>query len=113
MVRTRIWRAPGLRPARLRVAGSDEESHRPGVEPIRIAEPRQLTPGDHQRLLHGVLGSVDVAEDPLGDREQPVASRAGQDGEGVSITSLRLLHEIAIHPSDPSDGAQWGAFHQY
>ena len=113
MVRTRIWRDPGLRLTRLRVTGPNEESHRPGVEPIRIAEPRQLTPGDHQRLLHGVLGSVDIAEDPSGDRVQPVASRAGKDREGVSIASLCLLHEIAIHPSDPSDGAQWGAFHQY
>ena len=63
--------------------------------------------------MDGVLGSVDVPEDASGDRVQPVASRAGKDREGVSIASLCLLHEIPIHPSDPSDGAQRGAFHQY
>ena len=91
----------------------EQQPIHPGVEPIRIAEPRQLTPGDHQRLLHGILGSADIPEDPPGDRVQPIAERAGQDRECLSVTSLCLLHEIAIHPSDPSDGAQWGAFHQY
>ena len=50
----------------------------PEVEPVRIAEVRQVTPGDHQRILQGILGPVDVAEDPVGDREQSVAAAADQ-----------------------------------
>ena len=46
----------------------------PRVEPVRIAESSQIAPGDHQCVLEGILGSVDVAQDPLSHREQPVAA---------------------------------------
>ena len=85
----------------------------PGVEPIRIAELRQLAPGDHQRLLDSILGSADVPEDPLGDREQSISRRAGEDGEGLPIAMLRLLDQLAIHlgrlPGAPVGGAFHGA----
>ena len=75
--------------ARLRrasdVAGVDERSLEPGVEPLRIAEAGQLAPGDHQRLLHRVLGEVDVAEDAARDPEEQVPTRAGQDGERLPV----------------------------
>ena len=69
----------------------------PDLEPLRIAEPRQLTPGDHQRLLHDILGSAEVAEDPLRERDEPVAVRTGQDGERLPVPTTRLLNEVAIH----------------
>ena len=69
----------------------------PRVEPVRIAEPRQVTPGDHQRVLEGILGPVDIAEDPLRDREEPVAVRLDQVHEGRLVPSLRRLDEVAIH----------------
>ena len=50
----------------------------PGVESVRIAEVRQVTPGDHQRILQGILGPIDVAEDPLGDRKESVLPSADQ-----------------------------------
>ena len=89
-------RVPVARPARLRVARVDEEPLEPGVEAVRIAETGQLAPGDHQRLLHGILGPSDVPEDPLGDRHEPVTVRPGQDGEGLPVTALGLLDEVAI-----------------
>src|ERR1700693_2273111 len=58
-------RLPAASPARLHVADTNQESPRPGFESVRIAERRQLTPGDHQRLLHGVLGPIEVPEDPV------------------------------------------------
>ena len=91
-------RVPGARAARLRVARVDEEALEPGVEAVRIAETGQLTPGDHQRLLHGILGPSDVPEDPLGDRHQPVTMRPGQDGECLPVPALGLLDEVAIQP---------------
>ena len=50
-----------------------KESVDPRVEAVRIAEARKVAPGDHQRVLQGVLGPIDVAEDPLCDPEEAVA----------------------------------------
>ena len=103
---------PALRFASFRVAGVDEQAMQPGVEPIRIAEPRQLAPGDHQRLLNGVLGSSDVSEDPLGDREHSVGRRPREDRECFAIPGLRLFDEVPIHrlsiPERTNDGALHG-----
>jgi len=89
----------------------------PGVEAVRIAETGQLTPGDHQRLLHGILGPSDVSEDPLGDRHEPVAVRSGQDGECLPVAALGLLHEIALQPivllASHADARQGDAFRLY
>ena len=67
-------------------------------EPIRLAQAGQLPPGDDERLLHGVVGQVDLAEDPSRDAEQPVTVRANEDGEGIPVAVLGLLDEVAIHP---------------
>ena len=74
-----------------------EEPVDPCVEPVRIAEARQVTPGDHQRFLQGILGPVDVSQDPMRDREEAPASKANQVDERRLIASLRRHDEIAIH----------------
>jgi hypothetical protein len=70
----------------------------PRVEPIRIAESGQVVPGDHQRVLYGILGSVDIAEDPLGNRVEPVSARPDQVGVCLPIPAACRLYEIPIHP---------------
>ena len=57
---------------RLDDAHVHEKPMQPRVETIRIAEAAEVTPGDHQRVLQGVLGSIDVAEDSMRDREEAV-----------------------------------------
>ena len=115
--RTRTFAFQVARAARFRVARVDEEALEPGVEAVRIAEAGQLTPGDHQRLLHGILGPSDVPEDPLGDRHEPVAMRPGQDGERLPVPALGLLDEIAIQPivllASMRDAFQGDAFRLY
>ena len=69
----------------------------PRVEPGRIAEAPQVTPGDHQRILEGILGPVDIAEDPLRNREETVDAPADQVGEGLLVPVACRLDEIAIH----------------
>ena len=59
---------------RLRDADMGQKTMDPGVESVRIAEATKVTPGDHQRVLHGILGPIDIPEDPLRDREEPVAA---------------------------------------
>lgn len=73
----------------------------PGIEPIRIAETRQVAPGDHQRVLQGILGSVDVPEDPVRDREETVAARPDQIDESRLVAVLGRLDEVAIHRHHP------------
>ena len=92
---------------RLGQADMDQQALEPRIEPVRIAEPTQVTPGDHQRVLQGVLGPIDVAEDPLGDRKEAVASNADQVDEGLPIPAPRCLDEIPIHRIRLS-GIRWG-----
>ena len=82
---------------RLGDADTDHEAGQPRIEPVRIAEVPEVTPGDHQRVLQGVLGPVDVTEDPLGGREQAVAAHADQVDEGRLVAVLCCRQELAIH----------------
>ncbi len=85
-----------------------EEALQPGIEAIRIAEAPQVPPGDHQRVLQSILGSVDVAQDPVGDREEPIGAGANQVDVRRLIAVPCRLDEIAIHrilpPAHPSEG---------
>ena len=82
---------------RLFDADVDEHSMEPRVEAVRIAEPPQITPGDHQRILQSILGPIDVAEDPVGDRVQAVGARRDQVDERGLIPTLGRTDEIEIH----------------
>ena len=57
---------------RLGDADVDDQAMQPRVEAVRIAESPQVAPGDHQCVLEGILGPIDVAQDPLSEREEPV-----------------------------------------
>jgi hypothetical protein len=61
------------------------------------AEVRQVTPGDHQRVLQRILGPVDIPKDPTSDREQAVDARADQVHEGDPVATLSEDHEVSIH----------------
>jgi len=99
---------PAALPRRLSDADVDEEPLQPRVEAVRIAEPAKVAPGDHQRVLQGILGPIDVAQDPLGDHEQPVAANADQVDIRLPIPAAGRLHEIAIHGSAPLQCAHRG-----
>jgi hypothetical protein len=71
----------------------------PRVEAVRIAERPEVAPGDHQRILQSVLGPIDIAEDPVREREEPVAGRADEVDECRLLAALCRLDEgaVAIH----------------
>lgn len=83
---------PGVLDAHVR-----EHSLDPEVEPFRIAEVRQVAPGDHQRVLQSILGPVDISKDPPGDGEQAIDAPAQQVDECDLVPSLRCDHEFSIH----------------
>ena len=78
-------------------AGANDQPMQPGVEAVRIAESGQVTPGDHQRFLNGILGPVDVAEDPVGEREEAIATDADQVGIRRHVSLPCSLDEVSIH----------------
>lgn len=88
--------APAL-PSRFMDTAAYDDAVQPGVEAGGVTEAGQVTPGDHQRLLHSILSSVDIAEDPLRDRVEPVATNTDQVGIGLPISHPCGFHEIAIH----------------
>ena len=92
---------PAAGPAGLGVAGAHEEPVRPGVKARRVAELGKVPPDGQQRLLRRILGEVDVAQDPVRHRVEPVAGGDGEAREGLLVTVLRPDHEIGIHTLPP------------
>ncbi len=76
----------------------------PSVEPVRVAQGRQVSPSLDQGLLGRVSGELSVAEDEPGRRVQARDGRAGKDGEGVMIAPLRSLDVTSLVHSRPLPG---------
>ena len=85
----------------------------PGVESVRIAEVRQVPPGDHQRVLQGILGPIDIPKDPVRDRIEAITARANKIDECRLITALCRLDEVAIHRPLPAWTSIGDAVHLY
>jgi hypothetical protein len=86
--------APSAASSAPRRSRPDEDPVGPRLEPVRVAELRQLLPHREERLLSGVLGEVDVAKDPLRHAVQPVAHGHDQAREGLVVALLRPGHEV-------------------
>lgn len=76
------------------VAGVDKETTDPGVEAIRVAQPRKLAPGGDEGVLQRILGEMGVAQDPRCDRVQPVTGLRNQIPECLAIASHGPLDDI-------------------
>jgi hypothetical protein len=92
-----------LRPAPatpgLGVAGIGEDPVEPGLEELGVSQGADFAPRGEQCRLHGVVSKVEVAQDPERDRHASVTGQASQGVEGLSIASLRLVHQLCVHPS--------------
>jgi len=104
---------PAALPAGVGDANVREEPVDPGIEAVRIAEVRQVTPGDHQRVLQGILGPIDVPENPIRDREEAIAARSDQVDKCRLVSSLGRLDEVAIHRMLPVVAPVGDAVHHY
>ena len=83
----------------------------PWREALRIAESRELAPGEEECLLDRVLGTLDIAKDPIRDRVAQVAVQVDQFREGdvvaVRARSTNLVRmggtpaapDWALHPT--------------
>ena len=77
-------------------AGTHEQSMEPGVEPVRVAKARQVSPGSDESVLDRVSRELAIPEDQPGRSIQPRDGRASELGEGVMIAPLRLLDETPL-----------------
>ena len=72
-------------PADLVLGRVHEDPVHPGIEPIHLAELRELPPASDERLLDGVLGEVGVAQDQPGDRVEVVDLARGELPECLAV----------------------------
>ena len=61
---------------------------KPGVEPVRIAQGSEVTPGLGERFLNGVLGLVGIAQDQPGSAVEPANGSEGERVEGVQVAPV-------------------------
>jgi hypothetical protein len=78
----------------------NEDPVDPRLEAVRIAQMRELPPGEHEGVLQRVLGQTAVAQDPMGNRIELIADLVHQDGERLAITRAGPLDEVSIQPLD-------------
>ena len=79
----------------------------PGLEPVRLPQVRDPTPGEDEGVLQRVLGERRVAQDPLGDRVERIADLVHQDGERLAISPTGLLDQVSIHLDLRSPRPRW------
>ena len=75
----------------------------PGVEPVRVAQAREVAPGSDVCLLDRVSRELLVPEDEAGDSLQPRDGRADEHGEGVMIAPPCPLDEFPLVHGHPRD----------
>ena len=61
----------------------------------------KISPDGQQRLLRGILGEFDVAQDPVRHPVEPATHGDGEARECLFVTVLGPHHEIGIHSPPP------------
>ncbi len=77
----------------------------PGVQPVRVAQARKVTPGSDICLLDRVARELRVPEDEAGDGVQPRDGRDDERSERVMIAPARSLDEIPLVHGRPRDAS--------
>ena len=87
---------PSTAPPRGIEAGVVRESVEPGLEPVGVAQPRQVPPGSDEGVLDSVLRQLAIAEDEAGHGFQSRDRRAGKHREGVMVAAACPLDEFPL-----------------
>jgi hypothetical protein len=83
----------------------------PGVEPVRVAQTRQVAPGADESLLDRVARELRVAEDQAGCRVQPREVHVDERGEGVMLASPRSFDQASLVHGRPCFGTAKSRLH--
>jgi hypothetical protein len=105
---------PGIDPVAtlpicLPVDASDENPMQPSLEAIRVAQASQVSPREDERLLHGIVGKVPIAQHELGRVEQARDRARGQLRERVAIAAPSPLDQLSPQRLGPSISARWAS----
>ena len=93
-------------------AGIHSQAMEPRVEPVRVAETREVAPGSDERLLDRIARELWVPEDESGGRVQPRDGQVDEHGEGVMIASPGPDDETSlVHVPPPSAARPWWRAH--
>jgi hypothetical protein len=76
--------------------GVDGQPMQPGIEPVRVAQTRQVTPGADECLLDRVARELRIPKDEASGRVQPREGRVDESGEGVMIAPSRAFDELSL-----------------
>ena len=87
---------PGAARSRKSIADADRQPVHPDVPGVRVADRRNVPPGEEQRLLDGVFGSVLVSKDELGCAVHPAEPGSREDREGGVVAGPRALHQVRL-----------------
>jgi phage gp37-like protein len=74
----------------------DEQAMQPGVEPIRIAQSRQISPNADEGVLDRVTRELRVPQNEAGCRVQPHDGDIDELGEGVMIAFPCAFDETSL-----------------
>ena len=77
--------------------GAHQDPVQPPVEPVDVAQLRELAPATDEGFLDGVLGKIGVAQHKPGDRQQPTDLGGGKLTERLPVAASRSLHELLPH----------------
>ena len=80
-----------------RLLGKKRPLRGPGLKSGRVAELGKVSPDVQQRLLRGVLGEANVAQNPVRHGKEPITEPGGEAGEGLTVSALCSFHQIGIH----------------
>jgi len=73
----------------------------PGVEPVRVVQTRQVSPGSDERFLDRVSREIAIPEHQSGSRVQPRVGQVDKLGEGVMIAPLRSFDKTVLVNATP------------
>src|SRR5438093_10866512 len=77
------------------IAGANQKAPQPGLEAIAVTQPWKIPPGADHRLLHCVLGSALVAQDPDRRGEGSIELLGGNLLEGDSVAAASCFDQTA------------------
>jgi hypothetical protein len=83
--------------ARLVERGSNHQPVSPSVKTVEVLQPRQVPPDVDQRALDGILGGVQVAQDPMRDSEQRTGEMVDQELVRLLVTVPCPFHQTSVH----------------